>query len=165
MLRAPTVEYGVTMPHHGEEPGIAGMRKKTLHRLLNDLLCAWEACGVLEFVLITAHSHDPHTEAMATVVTGGARVRVVDIAAVRIDDLLEGTVDRRVERDTSLLLHLAPTLVQPVVAPNDTAGDTALHAAERTGAAPGTPEKGRLIYERLVSRVAERVLGVTSPAA
>src|SRR5690242_18037544 len=38
VLRAPTVEYGVNTPEERDFPGNASMRKKTLHRMLNDLL-------------------------------------------------------------------------------------------------------------------------------
>src|SRR3712207_9121314 len=47
----------------------------SLHRLLNDLLDAWEDTGIYEFILLTAHGHDPHQEALATVITTDARVR------------------------------------------------------------------------------------------
>jgi len=49
-----------------------------------------EATGVREFILLTAHGHDPHQEALATVITTAARVRVVDIFGVNLSDLLQG---------------------------------------------------------------------------
>src|SRR3954467_5368321 len=75
VLLAPTVEYGVNVQTERGFPGNGSLRKKTLHRLLNDLLDTWEATGVREFILLTAHEHDPHLEAMSTVITSGARVR------------------------------------------------------------------------------------------
>src|SRR3712207_7184236 len=65
----------------------------SLHRLLNDLLDAWEDTGIYEFILLTAHGHDPHQEALATVITTDARVRVVDIFAIDVADLLEGQTE------------------------------------------------------------------------
>jgi creatinine amidohydrolase len=91
VLRAPTIEYGVNPPPltRGAAPrGSASLRKKTLHRLLNDLLASWEGCGVAECILLTAHRFDPHQEALATVITARARVRVVDVFAVDLRDLL-----------------------------------------------------------------------------
>jgi hypothetical protein len=74
---APTLEYGVNVATERGFPGNASLRKKTLHRMLNDLLDTWESTGVMEFILLTAHEHDPHQEALATVITTRARVRVV----------------------------------------------------------------------------------------
>ncbi|MGZ8376587.1 MAG: creatininase family protein [Gemmatirosa sp.] len=176
VLRAPTVEYGVNAPHSEPAAGSAGLRKKTLHRLLNDLLAAWEACGVREFVLLTAHAHDPHQEALATVVTGGARVRVVDVFAVDVRDLLQGQDEpmHADEVDTSLLLHLAPELVQASRVEDYMVeratlrrfqqgrlkkhGGSALTVLGRPSLA--SAETGRAIYERIIARVATRVLDV-----
>jgi creatinine amidohydrolase len=133
VLRAPTVEYGVNPPARpsGTSPkGSASLRKKTLHRVLNDLLASWEGCGVDECVLLTAHRFDPHQEALATVIPARARVRVVDVFAVDLRDLLPydvldatGTdLPRRADGPTALawtasalramLRHLAPELLR-----------------------------------------------------
>ena len=50
---------------------------------------------------------------MSTVITSGARVRVVDIFGVDFSDLLEGQTEpmHGDEVDTSLLLYIAPELV------------------------------------------------------
>jgi creatinine amidohydrolase len=114
ILRAPTVEYGVNVDTERGFTGNASLRKKTLHRMLNDLLDTWESTGVKEFILLTAHEHDPHQEALATVTTKAARVRVVDIFAVDFRHLLEGQAEpmHGDEVDTSLMLYLAPNLVR-----------------------------------------------------
>ena len=114
LLRAPSVEYGVNAVTENPFPGNSSLRKKTLHRLLNDLLDTWEMAGVREFILLTAHEHDPHLEALATVTTSRARVRVVDIFAVDFHHLLEGQSEpmHGDETDTSLLLFIAPHLVR-----------------------------------------------------
>ena len=111
---APTLEYGVNVATERGFPGNASLRKKTLHRMLNDLLDTWESTGVMEFILLTAHEHDPHQEALATVITTTARVRVVDVFAIDFRDMLEGQAApmHGDEVDTSLLLFLAPHLVQ-----------------------------------------------------
>src|SRR3954469_2613966 len=69
VLRAPTLEYGVNVMTEHSFAGNASLRRKTLHRALNDLVDTWEASGVREFILLTAHEHDPHLEALATVIT------------------------------------------------------------------------------------------------
>lgn len=175
VLRAPTVEYGVNAPHRAPARGTAGVRKKTLHRLLNDLLGSWEGCGVREFVLLTAHAFDAHQEALATVITTTARVRVVDVFAVDLRDLLEGQDEpmHADEVDTSLLLHLAPELVHPAGAEDYMIGRPALRrlrqgrfgAGRAATGSYGRPSlasaaKGRALYARILTRIAVRVLEV-----
>jgi creatinine amidohydrolase len=111
---APTLEYGVNVATERGFPGNASLRKKTLHRMLNDLLDTWESTGVMEFILLTAHEHDPHQEALSTVITTRARVRVVDVFAVDFRDILEGQTEpmHGDEVDTSLMLFLVPNLVR-----------------------------------------------------
>ncbi len=175
VLRAPTIEYGVNAPVRAAVPGAAGVRKKTLHRLLNDLVAAWETSGVEELILVTAHAFDPHQEALATVVTARARVRVVDLFAVHLTDLLHGQVEAMHgdEVDTSLLLYLAPELVRLDAAQDYMVERTALRRFRRgTGQVARGPsgslgrptiasaETGQLLYERILERVATRVLGL-----
>ena len=172
VLRAPTVEYGVNVDSEREWAGNASVRKKTLHRVLNDLLAAWEATGVREFILLTSHGHDPHQEAMATVITAEARVRVVDIYAVDVSDLLEGQTEpmHGDEVDTSLLLHLAPQLVRMDLAQDYMMSREELRRYRRgwlrvPKGSPGsigkptlaTPDKGKALYERIRSRISDRI--------
>src|SRR3982075_4737588 len=42
ILRAPTIEYGVNTATKRPFPGNASVRRKTLHRWMNDLLGSWE---------------------------------------------------------------------------------------------------------------------------
>lgn len=172
ILRAPTIEYGVNVSTVAGHPGNAAVRRKTLHRMLNDLLSQWELAGVREFVLLTAHAHDPHQEALATVITAEARVRVVDLLAVPMDDLLDGQREpmHGDEVDTSLLLYLAPQLVRQELAQDYMLSREELRRYRRgwltvpthSGGSIGRPslasaEKGARIYERIRARVAERV--------
>lgn len=179
VLRAPTVEYGVNVATERGLPGNAGVRRKTLHRLLNDLVNQWECVGVKEFILLTAHGHDPHQEALATVIASEARVRVVDLFAVPMADLLEGQQEpmHGDEVDTSLMLFLAPHLVRPELAqdymlsrdqlrryrrgwlrvPEDSPGSIG-----RPGLASAA--KGELIYQRIRERVSARIFVAPPPA-
>ncbi|PYP01467.1 MAG: hypothetical protein DMD61_01335 [Gemmatimonadetes bacterium] len=72
ILRAPTIEYGVNTVTTRPFPGNASVRRKTLHRWMNDLLGSWEQAGVDSFIILTAHGHDPHQEALSTLRTGSA---------------------------------------------------------------------------------------------
>lgn len=115
VLRAPALHYGVN--HPGERPyaGATGMREKTLHRLLNDLLGAWEDQGFEEFLLITAHGYDPHVEAIAATSSKKARIRVVEALGLDFGSLVETSTAAAHGGEvlTSLLLHLRPDLVAP----------------------------------------------------
>jgi creatinine amidohydrolase len=172
VLRAPTLEYGVNVVTERLFAGNASLRRKTLHRVLNDLVDTWESSGVREFILLTAHEHDPHLEAISTITTSGARVRVVDIFGMKLGDLLDGQTEpmHGDEVDTSLLLHLAPELVRMELAEEYMMSREELRRYRRgwlriPEVSPGsigrprlaTAEKGRLLYERIQSKVREKI--------
>jgi creatinine amidohydrolase len=172
VLLAPTIEYGVNVETERGFAGNASVRKKTLHRALNDLLDTWESTGIREFILLTAHEHDPHLEALSTVITNEARVRVVDIFSVQFGDLLEGQTEpmHGDEVDTSLLLYIAPHLVNMELAQDYMMSRDELRRYRRgwlrvPKASPGSigrprlasAEKGRALYERIYTRVRDRI--------
>ena len=172
VLRAPTLEYGVNVVTERKFAGNASLRRKTLHRALNDLIDTWEATGVREFILLTAHEHDPHLEAISTVTTSGARVRAVNIFDMKLSDLLEGQTEpmHGDEVDTSLILYIAPELVRMELAQDYMMSRDELRRYRRgwlriPEVSPGcigrpslaTREKGRLLYERIHGRVRERM--------
>ena len=172
VLRAPTLEYGVNVVTERLFAGNASLRRKTLHRAINDLIDTWESSGIREFILLTAHEHDPHLEAISTIITHGARVRVVDIFGMKFGDLLEGQTEpmHGDEVDTSLMLHIAPELVDMSLAEEYMMSRDELRRYRRgwlriPQVSPGsigrprlaTAEKGRLLYERIRDRVRERI--------
>jgi creatinine amidohydrolase len=153
--------------------GTASLGRKTLNRVLNELLDAWEGHGVTEFIVLTAHRHDPHLEALASLLTTNSRVRVIDVWDVPIQDLLTGDhpVEHAGEAETSLMLHLYPDLVRMdrardfKLSPDDfrryMRGGMPAPPAGGTGAV-GTPtlataETGRLIYQRILDVVRDAV--------
>jgi creatinine amidohydrolase len=180
IVTAPTIEYGVNADAAQILPGGASVRRKTLRRMLNDLLLDWEKAGVEEFLVLTAHGHAPHQEALSTVVTDRARVRVIDIFSMDLGDVVDspGGPIHGGEVDTSLMLYLAPHLVRM-----DLARDYILPDRERRryrrgtrmilpGASDGSvgeptrasAEKGKRIYEFIRGRIRERVFGVRAGA-
>lgn len=114
VLRAPSMYYGVNVESERVYSGTAALRQKTLHRAINELLGAWEDDGVAEFIILTAHRHEPHLDALATLVTNAARVRVVSLWDVEIGDLLEKQPGHlhACEAETSVMLYLYPELVR-----------------------------------------------------
>jgi creatinine amidohydrolase len=138
--RAPAVEYGVQAPTH-PFPGGAALRRKTLHRVMNELIESWEdGAGVKEFIILTAQAVDAHLEALSTIRTESASTTVVDILGLDFGDLLEtpGIPIQGGELDTSLLLYLAPHLVQ-------------LELARRH--LPASARKGEELYRFIFDRV------------
>jgi creatinine amidohydrolase len=172
LLRAPTLEYGVNVTTERGFAGNASLRKKTLHRMLNDLLDTWESTGIKEFIMLTAHEHDPHQEALSTVITTEARVRVVDIFSVDLREFLEGQAEpmHGDEVDTSLMLFIAPHLVRMDLAEDYMMSRDELRRYRRgwlkipvgSSGSIGRPslataEKGAAIYARIRDRVRSRV--------
>lgn len=181
IVRAPTIEYGVNAVTAEVLPGSASVRRKTLRRWLNDLLPDWEKSGVEEFLVLTAHGHAPHQEALATVMTDRARVRVIDIFAMDLATVAE-TSDGPIhggEVDTSLMLFIAPHLVRMDLARDCILPETErrryrrgtmMHLPAATQGSVGEPtranaERGRIIYNFILGRIYERVLGVNLNAA
>jgi creatinine amidohydrolase len=173
VLRAPAFAFGVNVETERAYAGTASLGRKTLNRVLNELLDAWEGHGVTEFIVLTAHRHDPHLDALASLLTTSSRVRVIDIWDVPIQDLLTGdhAVEHAGEAETSLMLHLYPDLVRMdrardfKLSPEDfrryMRGGIPAPPAGGTGAV-GTPtlataETGHLIYQRILDVVRDAV--------
>ncbi|MEX0692773.1 MAG: creatininase family protein [Gemmatimonadales bacterium] len=164
VLRAATVEYGVNRASRVQYPGNAAVRRKTLHRFMNDLLGSWEQGGVREFIILTAHGWDPHQEALSTLRTQSARVRAVDIFSIRLPEG-DGPLIHGGEVDTSLLLYVDSSMVRL-----EAAEDFVPPALRGRGRLPesgpgsfGRPslasvETGRRLYHLIYARVADRVL-------
>ena len=144
--RAPAIEFGVHAAGDESGPGAAALSRKTLHRVMNELIAAWEeGAGVREVIVLTAHAADAHQEALSTIRAVG-EVRVVDIFGFDFSGLLERPDDQLHggELDTSLILFLYPDLIQ------DADATARLHA---------TADKGRLIHDFMLARIAETCFG------
>ncbi len=173
VLRAPTVHYGVNVKSDRAYAGTASLIQKTLHRVLNELLGAWEVHGITEFIIITAHRHEPHLDALATLVTSSARLRVLSIWDVDIADLLEAQPGplHAGEAETSVMLHLYPGLVRMERARDFELSPEAFRRYVRDelpSPPPGgagvvgrptfaTPAKGAAIYTRILSAIQRAV--------
>ena len=173
--RVPTVEYGV---HAAESsfPGGAALRRRTLHRVMNELIESWEeGAGVREFVVLTAQASDAHLEALSTIRTDEATVQVFDIFSLDFGSLLErpGAPIQGGELDTSLLLYVAPGLVRM-----DLAQDFALtpsmlhryrpgHTRRLPAGSPGSvgfpslasAQKGEMLYRFILDRIRTSLAG------
>jgi creatinine amidohydrolase len=173
VLRAPTLHYGVNVVSERDYPGSAGVSGKTLHRALNELVADWSCQGVTEFIFITASTHDPHVEAVATVRAEGARVRVVQALSVDLAQFRDGEKgpEHAGEALTSLLLHLRPGAVRMDHARDFVlAAEQAKQCMNPAGRAlpdesPGvageptlaTAEKGKRMYEHILQKIRNKV--------
>lgn len=173
VLRAPTFHYGVNVPTERGFAGTASLGKKILHRALNELLACWEEHGFTEFILITAHRHEPHLEALAGLITSNARVRVVEAWDVEVSELLDRQrgPQHACEAETSVMLHLYPELVRMDRARDlELSEDTfkryihgGLPAPPKGGAGAvgfptaATAEKGERIYRRILDAIRRSV--------
>ena len=176
ILCAPTFSYGV--PISGDPfAGTTGLRRKTLHRAINELFASWEDHGISEFVIITAHRYEPHLEALLMASTDASTNSVYDLYQIDVRDVLESDPENEHggELETSLLLHLAPELVHMDEVEDFVPDAKALrkYTRGRVPAPPpesrgvvgratrGTREKGEIVFERYVREIAA-TLGETS---
>jgi creatinine amidohydrolase len=169
ILLAPAFPYGVTLGG-GPWAGTAGLRRKTFHRALNELLARWEDHGVQEFIVITAHRYDPHLEAILMALTADSLTTVFDLNQIDVSDLLDGIPEHEHggELETSLVLHLAPDRVRSDEMSDFVPEYRALRKYTR-GRVPtppqesrglvgsptrATPEKGHAVFARYVETLA-----------
>lgn len=168
ILRAPTFSYGVSMGR-GPYPGRAGLRRKTLHKAVNELFADWEDHGVEHFVVITAHRFEPHLEALLMALTGRASKSVYDLYEIDVSDLIDSDpeTEHAGELETSLMLHLTPDLVRTddVVDYTPEGGALRRYTSRRVPKPPkdsrgvigfpasATAEKGASIFSRYVDRL------------
>jgi creatinine amidohydrolase/Fe(II)-dependent formamide hydrolase-like protein len=141
-----------------------------MHRALNELLDSWESNGIAEFILITAHRHGPHVDALTTLMTRSARVRVVSVWDVDIADLLDARSDptHTGEAETSVILHLCPERVSrvrpPVELPRSSPDSDATHTRPKQDVPAASAvldrasaETGRLIVDRMLDVIGRAV--------
>lgn len=174
VLRAPTLAYGVGMPVNTPFGGMAGLRRKTLHRAVNELLADWEDDGFREFIILTAHRYEPHLDALLMALTTESVTTVVDLYAIDVSDIVEISPEEEHggEVETSLLLYLAPERVRrdqvaDFLPDEETLGryvrgrvPTPPPGSEGAVGRPSraTAEKGARIFERYLEGVRRAVL-------
>ncbi|KPJ83072.1 MAG: hypothetical protein AMS19_05605 [Gemmatimonas sp. SG8_23] len=172
ILRAPTFSYGVAVGG-GPFPGPAGLRRKTFHRAVNELLARWQDDGVRHFVVITAHRFEPNLEALLMTPSVLASKSVYDLYQIDVSDILESDpeFEHAGELETSLMLHLAPEVVRLGEARDFMPRGPALRKYTRrrvptppleSGGVLGAPSlaspaKGARIFARWVDAIAEAV--------
>ena len=146
ILLAPLFPYGVAAAEDLRFAGTSGLERKTLHRVLNELVQAWERQGLAEVTLLTSNGTTRNIQALAMVMGDRIRVRSVDTRAIDVSNVVDrdGSGVHPGGYETSLMLHIAPELVRR----DPGVGDFP----------PGsTAEKGRKLYDYLVDRIVERL--------
>lgn len=173
VLLAPTLPYGACSAGERGYAGTAALERKTLHRVLNDLVGTWEPQGIDEILFLTAHGFGPHVSALATAMSEEARIRAIDLTSMDLEAFRTGPggPEHAGEIETSLMLHLAPELVrmdraEDVILPEERLAE--LMEGSQPVPPPGgigvvgaptraTAENGRRIYEHLVETLDERI--------
>ncbi len=145
ILLAPLLPFGVISREDLEHAGTAGLERKTLHRVLNELVESWERQGLEEITLLTGNGNVRHIQALAMVLAKSLRVRSVDTRAIDVSRFLDsGLSDHAGEFETSLMLHLAPEMVRRAT-------------AEDSYPSTATEQKGQRIYGYLVDCIVDRI--------
>lgn len=113
ILQAPAFPYGVNLPGASNFVGTAGLRRKTLHRALNELLADWEDHGFSEFIVVAAHRSEAHMDALLLALASASTTTVFDLYRIDVGDLVTSPdgPEHAGEIETSLLLHLDPARV------------------------------------------------------
>jgi len=143
ILLAPLLPFGVVSSDDLGYAGTAGLERKTLHRVLNELVQSWERQGLAEVTLLTTNGSPRNIQALAMVVAETTRVRSIDTRAIDVSHVI-GADDRAGTFETSLMLYLAPELVR------DGGRATELPTA-------ATATKGHELYEYLVESIVGRL--------
>jgi creatinine amidohydrolase len=171
VLRSPVLPFGVNLPSGSLYPGAAGVREKTLHAFLNDLLGSWEDSGFTEFILLTVHGYDAQVEAAANVTGIVSRLRVIEALNLNLSEHLDGpnVPEHGGEVLTSLMLHLYPELVRMELAEDLPLPGRSTSTLRRLPPLPagalgavGYPTlasaaKGRRLYEYIYGKIRKRV--------
>ncbi len=140
--RAPAIGFGVHASSEEAGPGAAGLTRKTLHRVMNELIAGWETeAKVQDITILTAHASEGHHEALSTIRTIGT-VRMIDVLGGVFGDLIDAPEApiHGGEVDTSLLLFIAPDCV------------------DRDRIPPGltvSADKGRALLDHLLDRLVD----------
>ncbi|MBL8988107.1 MAG: creatininase family protein [Gemmatimonadetes bacterium] len=141
IARAPVIPYGVHGHRDPEAPGSVSLTRKTLHRLMNELIAGWETeAKVSDVIILTTHAAEAHLEALSTIRTTG-RVTLIDIYAAPLPDDIA-----RLPIETALLMWLAPSLVDRTLIPP---------------AMPRDPDLGERLYRHLLAFATEQIRTLT----
>jgi creatinine amidohydrolase len=149
---APVLEYSV-YPVNCSHDGGVGLRRKTLHRVMNELIDSWEdGAGIRRFIVLTAVGNDAQLEALSTVRTECSHLTTVDVLGFELGPQLitTGAAEHTGELATSLLLHIAPSLVngEPSASNPGASSDAFLR-----GSRAATAERAGALYGAVLERI------------
>lgn len=174
LLLAPTLAYGVACERDQAYAGTASLDRKTLHRVLNELVSTWGRQGLEEIVLITTNGFARNIQALAMVMAETVRIRSIDTHALDLSDyLVQGNApERGGELETSLLLFLEPELVRQEWILDSVSDTTVAGDVGASAPMPGSPgvvgrpslasaEKGQKIYDHIVETITARLMAAS----
>ena len=152
LVVAPVLEYNVYPTQRAHDGGVA-LRRKTLHRLMNELIDSWEdGAGIRRFILLSAIASDAQLEAISTVRTDLAQLTTIDVLGFGENAPLVTTdmMERTGELATSLMLHVAPSCIQGEPLATEPGKETAAYVR---GARAATAERAGALYALVMERI------------
>ncbi len=127
VARSPVIPFGVHGRSDPDTPGSASLTRKTLHRLMNELIAAWETeAKVREFIILSTHTADAHLEALSTIRSTNS-VRLIDVFGIPRSIAAQDTRPLEIP----LLAWLAPGLI-PTATDQDAARGQQIYHTIRT---------------------------------
>ena len=120
---------------------------------MNELIDSWEdGAGIRRFIVLTAVGNDAQLEALSTVRTEIAQLTTIDVLGFDLGSLLTtaSTAEQIGELATSLLLHIAPDLVngEPASSSPGASSDAFLRGARAASA-----ERSGELYGSVLERI------------
>ena len=168
ILVAPTVNYGVNLPVDEKMSGTTGITYDLLKNTLNSIVGYWKLQGFKNFYAVSCHGDMYHIKALND---ADESISVFESYEISQEDILDKQVCARhaCESETSVMLYLYPELVDMKVAKDFEVPIEEfmpfLEHSKKDGIDGyigniGHPtyasrEKGKIIYERMISKLEE----------
>ena len=175
LLMAPPIQYGVCTST-AQHPGTIGISTSTLRAIISDIVRNAHSHGIRKIILVSGHGGGLHVSAMKeaaeelVATLDGLRMAaftIYDVIGKEARDLAETENDSHAgEMETSLMLHLAPRLVNGRSKEEYPSFPRPLVVKDKLKYWPGavwgnpgkaTKEKGERLFNVMVSRLDEVV--------
>jgi len=165
ILVAPVVWYGYSRSTRGYA-GTVMVGREELEIYVRSLLSGFAESGFRRVFIISGHFSNDHLSALEDAAEGaeGVEARLLDFSKIDFSDILESKPLHACEAETSLMLFLHPEKVNMEKAKDEEIayqGDMLRKTESGVFGKPSlaTREKGRLLFERIVSELERQIVG------
>lgn len=163
ILVAPLVWYGYSRSTRGYS-GTVMVGKEELRSYLKSILEGFAESGFRRVFIVSGHFSNDHLRALedAAREAKGIEAMLLDFSKIDFSDILESEPLHACEAETSLMLFLHPNRVKMDMARDEEIayeGDMLRKTESGVFGRPSlaTKEKGRLLFERIVSELERRI--------